>query len=313
MKFHIAVIPKAIEPSFWEDIKAGVDRARHELDDQGIRVSWHPPAKNEDRNSQIQALQHVLVQKPDVLVLSPIDAAVMNKRVWEARDDGLGVIIFDSPLSNHENIDVFVASDNELGGRLCAQEMLKHIPVDGSIIILRMMEGALSTTKRESAFFDEIQLLAPQVKILQSDVYVGTSFASAQRASQLMLNKYGDVVDGIFCSNETILEGALSALRQLDQSHRVALVGFDANSTLLDALKGGEIKALARQNPKEMGYMAVSYAAKLLNDEPLPSEWRTAIEIITKESLKNESLKNESLKKESLKKESLKKENFKRR
>ncbi len=83
----------------------------------------------------------------------------------------------------------------------------------GAVILLRYKEGSESTEQREKGFLDEIAK-SPNVKVLSSDQYAGTTTESALEAATNILNKYRDQVTGIFAVCEPNCNGTYEALLQ---------------------------------------------------------------------------------------------------
>jgi DNA-binding LacI/PurR family transcriptional regulator len=55
---------------------------------------------------------------------------------------------------------------------------------------------------------------------------------TAKRASENMLNRFGDEVQGIFTPNESSTAGMLLALQDIGKAGKVSFVGFDSSQTL---------------------------------------------------------------------------------
>jgi len=66
--------------------------------------------------------------------------------------------------------------------------------------------------------------------------------------------------------------GAIEALKAAKKLENTIVVGFDATSDALKAIKRGEMTASIQQHPYEEGYMAVEIALKILKGEPFESK-----------------------------------------
>ena len=163
--------------------------------------------------------------------------------------------------------------------------MAKLLGGKGRVIMLRMMEGATSTTQREEGFLESLKASAPYIEILSSDEYGGNSVASAQKKAQLLLSKYGSNVDGIFCCNEMTTEGMLLTLHQMKLAGKIKFIGFDANPALIAGLESGAIQGLAVQNPFQMGYLSVVTAYQALTEKDVPTRFDTGVTFVTRENL----------------------------
>jgi ribose transport system substrate-binding protein len=129
------------------------------------------------------------------------------------------------------------------------------------VILLRYSPGSESTTQREEGFLDTLKSEYPQVNILSSDQYSGTTEQSSlDKAQQLML-KYGDRVEGIFAVCEPNANGTLKALEEAGLSGKVKFIGFDPNQRMVRALREGKMDGIVLQDPVMMGYQAVKTMA----------------------------------------------------
>jgi ribose transport system substrate-binding protein len=281
-KFRIAVIPKAESHIFWKTCQAGALKAAQEF---GVEVTWKGPDIGDDRNAQIQTIQRFVVKGVDAIAIAPVDGDVLTKPVEQAAQDGIKMIVFDSGLKRHDQVESFVATDNYQGGVLCAHKMAELLGAKGKVIMLRVMEGGMSTTKRESGFLATIKEIAPDIELISTSEYGGASVGSAQKKAQLLLNKYADTVDGIFTPNENTTEGMLLALQQQGLAGKVKFVGFDANQPLIDGMEKNILHALAVQNPFEMGYLSVKAAYQSLKGETVEHRIDTGVTIITPENM----------------------------
>ena len=87
--------------------------------------------------------------------------------------------------------------------------------------------------------------------------------------------------------NEPTSVGAAAAVRGLEMSDTVFLVGFDSNVDTVDDLQTGEVDALVVQNPYAMGYLGVESAYKLLTGRAreLQSIVDTSTRIVDRDNL----------------------------
>src|SRR3954466_1393884 len=66
------------------------------------------------------------------------------------------------------------------------------------VILMRYNPGSQSTEQREKGFLDTLAKEFPQVKVISSDQYAGTTPEGALAKATDLLNKYGDREAGIF-------------------------------------------------------------------------------------------------------------------
>ena len=285
-EYRIAVIPKGTTHSFWTSIHAGAVKAERELVDQGINLSvtWKGPLREDDREQQIQVVEGFISQGMDGLVLAPLDDRALVRPVEEALAAGIPTVVIDSALHS-DSITSFVATDNTRGGELAAEHMAALLDGKGRILMLRYQEGSASTTEREEGFSRKMKSDFPGLEVVSSDQYAGATRDTAKRASENLLNRFADQLDGIFCVNESATVGMLLALQDIDQAGKVTFIGFDSNEILVDALDRGYLQGLVVQNPFRMGYLGVTTMVDRLLGKPVEKRIDTGVVMVTREGM----------------------------
>ena len=156
---------------------------------------------------------------------------------------------------------------------------------EGRVLMLRYAEGSASTRQREDGFLERVRSAHPGLEIISSDQYAGPTRETAKRASENILNRFGDTVDGVYTPTETSTSGMLLALQDLGRAGRTQFVGFDASDALVEAMRAGEIHGLVVQNPMRMGYLGVVTMVEHLQGMTVERRIDTGVTVITPENL----------------------------
>src|SRR5437762_8464807 len=219
--FTIAVIPKGTTHEFWKSIHAGAIKAERELNGKGVKteIIWKGPLKEDDRDQQIQVVENFMSRRVSGIVLAPLDSQALVKPVENAIQAGVPVVIFDSGLKSDPYVS-FVATDNYKGGQLAGEHLGKLLGGKGNVILLRYAVGSASTEAREAGFLDTLKAKFPGIKLLSSDQRSGPTRDTAYQASQNLLNRFGNEVDGIFCPCEPPTIAMTKALRDIGKAAR---------------------------------------------------------------------------------------------
>src|SRR5207244_38839 len=157
-------------------------------------------------------------------------------------------VIIDSALQS-DSIVSFVVTDNRKGGTLGADGLGELLGGKGKVILLRYAEGSASTQEREDGFLQEIKQKYPNIELISTDQYAGATRDTAKRASENLLNRFGDDVQGIFCPNESTTAGMLLALQDIGKAGKVMFVGFDSSQSFIDAIRAKQLHGIVVQNP----------------------------------------------------------------
>ena len=285
-KLTIAVIPKGTTHEFWKSIHAGSNKAASELTAQGtpIEVIWKGPLREDDREQQIQVVEGFMTQGVNGIVLAPLDNRALVRPVEEAKRASVPTVIIDSGLES-DAIVSFVATDNRKGGALAAARMGELLNGKGKVLMLRYAEGSASTTEREEGFVTELKQKFPNIELISSDQYAGATRDTAKRASENLLNRFGDEIQGIFTPNESSTAGMLLALQDINKAGKVSFVGFDASQAFIDAMRSGQLNGIIVQNPFNMGYLGVRTMVDHLLGKPVDRKIDTGVMLVTNENM----------------------------
>ena len=285
--YTIAVIPKGTTHEFWKSIHAGAVKAERELNERGVKteIIWKGPLKEDDRDQQIQVVENFMSRRVSGIVLAPLDSQALVKPVENAIQAGVPVVIFDSGLKSEPYVS-FVATDNYKGGQLAGEHLGKLLGGKGNVILLRYAVGSASTEAREAGFLDTLKAKFPGIKLLSSDQRSGPTRDTAYQASQNLLNRFGNEVDGIFCPCEPPTIAMTKALRDIGKAAgKVKMVGFDSGSQSVADLKNGDAQGLVVQNPVLMGYLGVMTLVKHLRGERVEKRIDTGVVLATPENM----------------------------
>ncbi len=279
----IAVIPKGTIHEYWKSIHAGAEKAN--LESKGAQIIWKGPVKEDDREQQINVVEHFITGQVDGIVLAPLDEVALVKPVQDAMHAGIPVLIMDSGLKAEAGKDYvsYVATDNHAGGRLAAQRMIELLPAGGKVLVLRYQVGSASTTQREDGFLEALRD-APDIAVVSSDQYGGPTSDTAYTRSEGLLSRFPEV-NGIFCSCEPMAFGMLWALQSAGRAGKVKLIGFDPSEKMIQAMTAGEVHGIVLQDPLNMGYLAVKTMTAHLRGEPVQSRIDTGCAIATPETM----------------------------
>jgi len=285
-KFTIAVIPKGTTHPFWKSVNAGAIKAATDFKAQGVDVEliWKGPLREDDREQQIQVVEGFISQGVNGIVLAPLDSKALVRPVEEAKRAGIPTAIIDSALES-DQITSFAATDNRKGGNLAAERLGELLGGKGKVIMLRYLEGSASTTDREEGFLEVMKSKFPGIELISTDQYAGATRDTAKRASENILQRFGDQVTGVFASNEPATTGMLLALQDINKAGKVTFVGFDASPQFIEAMKNKQMQGIVVQSPFAIGELGVKAIVDSLLGKAVEKRIDTGVMIITPENM----------------------------
>jgi ribose transport system substrate-binding protein len=290
-RLTIAVIPKGTSHVFWQSIHAGAQRAGSEL---GVDIVWRGPLREDERDSQIAEVENAVSRGVSGIVLAPLDEAALAAPVAGATRSGIPVVIIDSGLKGNDYVS-FVATDNEVGGRLGGEHLAKLLGGKGKVVMLRYAEGSESTNRREAGFLAAMKA-SPGIQVVSENQYGGADVEGAYKKGETLLSRFkspdGSLgIDGIFCPNESTTFGMLRVLQDNGWAGKVRFVGFDASNNLVKGLKDGHIDGLVLQDPMRMGYVGVKTVVSHIKGEKVERRIDTGVRVATRDTMDQPDIK----------------------
>jgi ribose transport system substrate-binding protein len=284
--YQIAVIPMGTTHEYWKSIEAGAMKAKLELAARNdfVTIIWKGPLREDDREQQIQVVENFIGRKVSAIVLAPLDSRALCAPVEEATREGIPVVIVDSPLHSKAPVST-IATDNFKGGQLGGRRLGKVLGGRGRVVMLRCQAGSASSDAREAGFLAVMKSEFPEIVLLSTNQYGGITTETAFLASQNLINRFGDQIDGVFTPNESTANGMLLALREGGLAGKVRFVAFDVNDHLVKALEQGDVQGLVAQDPVKMGYLGVLTAVAALRHEKFDVSVDTGVCIVTRENM----------------------------
>jgi len=285
-KLTIAVIPKGTTHEFWKSIHAGSIKAAGELSspEAEVEIIWKGPLREDDREQQIQVVEGFASQGVSGIVLAPLDNRALVRPVAEAKRAGVPTVIIDSALAS-DDIVSFVATDNRKGGMLAAERMGELLGGKGKVLMLRYQEGSASTQDREDGFVETVKAKYPGIQLISSDQYAGATRDTAKRASENLLNRFADEIQGIFTPNESSTAGMLLALQDIGKAGKVTFLGFDTSETFTEAMRNKQLHGIVVQNPFNMGYLGVKTMVEHLQGKGVEKRIDTGVTLVTPDNM----------------------------
>ena len=283
-RLRIAVIPKGTTHVFWKSVHAGAEQAAKELGN--VEILWKGPLLENDRDGQISVVQDFVTKKVDGICVAPLDKQALIGPIHESVEAGIPVVIFDSALQDESKIVSYVATDNNKGGQLAGQQMGEVLGGKGGVIMLRYNQGSESTEQREEGFLNTLKQDFPDIKVLSSDQYAGTTQEDSLTKAIEVLNKYKDEVKGIFAVCEPNAAGVLGALKETELGTKVKFIAFDSSEDLIRAMEAGTCHGIVLQDPVTMGYQSVMALVKKIRGETIEKRIGTGEFLATPENMK---------------------------
>jgi ABC-type sugar transport system substrate-binding protein len=159
------------------------------------------------------------------------------------------------------------------------------------VVLLRYSPGSESTEQREKGFLETLAKEFPQIEVISSNQYAGTTPESALDKATDVLNRYQDRVTGIFAVCEPNANGVLGALENTGLAGKVKAIAFDPSPGLIKGLTDGKVHGIVLQDPVTMGYLGVKTMVAHLEGSSVEKRIVTGEYVATPENMNDESMK----------------------
>jgi len=231
------------------------------------------------QENQIEAVRKFIVQKVDVIGISPIVETGWEEVFQEAKDAGIPIILVDRRAAVSEDLYVsYLGSDFLEEGRNAARVMVELVNGKAKIVELVGTIGSAPANDRYEGF-REILKDYPQMQIIASESGDFTR-ARGKEVMEKFLRTYGDEITAVYAHNDDMALGAIQAIENygLRPGVDIKIVSVDAARGAFEAMIAGKLNATVECNPL-LGPQFFELALKVVNGESIP-KWVPSIESI---------------------------------
>ena len=279
---RLAVVPRAIGFSFWEQVRLGAECATKKAPGD-VSMQWDGTTSEADVNGQVNILQNFITQGVDGLVYSSIDEKVDAKVTKQAIQQGITVVNINTGTDPQPS-DIPLFTTNQVAAtRKAVDPLAQAIGGKGKVAIIEFQPGLPANEQRVNPLKEGLKQNYPDIDIV-AEQSSGAEYNRALQVTEDILTAHPDL-DAIFAANEPSVLGAAEAVRGAGKVGDIVIVGWDASSAEIKALKAGAIKALVAQNPFRMGYEGVDAAVKIIRTGKKVESEDTGSFLITKDNV----------------------------
>ena len=256
---RIAVVSKSVKGEYWKMVKKGMEEAVKAINDayglkkdDQITMTFEGPDNEEDVESQINTIDAVIAENPDVLCISASDMDSCQAQLEAAKENGIPVIAFDSNVSEKKLIRAYRGTDNVQVGKMAAYQLGSALGKMGKVAVFSAQQKTKSVQDRVDGFMNNIEKYG-DIEVVET-IY-SDQVDDMEAAMQEVLEKYPGL-DGVFCTNADVTEMYLD-LEKSDEGDAPALVGVDATTKQQEAIRNGDEIGCVSQQPYAMGYQTI--------------------------------------------------------
>lgn len=278
-KYTIGISYQNLQNEFILNIQDAVRDKAKELNIKLIETEGQGKAEN-----QISQVENFLALDVDAIILNPFDKYGSAPVVSIAKREGKPIIVVNAMVVNLDQADAYVGSDDSEAGRIAATHICKLLNGKGNIAVIRGPNGHSAEIQRSSGI-KEVLKDYPEIKVIFDQS------ANWDRAQGLNLMENwlstGKEINAVIAQNDEMALGAYKAIEAAGKQDKIAVIGIDAISDALKAVKEGKLCATVFQDARGQGAMAVDIAIKILEREKIEHSNYIPFQLVTKENIAN--------------------------
>ncbi len=262
---RIAVVSKSTKGEFWDAIRSGMEKTIAHINEvrdhagaDKLTMTFEGASDERNVNQQVNILDAVIAENPDVLCLSSADSSAYLAQLEAAGENGIPVVTFDANVGESELVSAFCASDNTLIGETAAQHMAEILGGQGKVAVFSA-QGKTQSIQERVAGFNQILEEYPGMEVVQI-VYMD-EVEDMEAEILNTLQTYPDLA-GVFCTNADSTELYLDVTEKMETLP--LLIGVDATTPQQKAVENGSEYGIVSQDPQAIAestiYLAVCAA-----------------------------------------------------
>ena len=226
---------------------------------------------NWDVAAQNQMLDEAIVEKPDMIILIPLDAKVAVQQVRKVNQEGIPILL-SNMLPEAEALKYAIAwtgPDDWGQFRLLTRAFADKMGKKGGVAFIQHAPGGSPYFARCWGPISELAGYAPDIKVLDKQA-PGFKAEESMRVVSDWITRFGKDLTGIIMADDTAQAlGAIEACKKAGRTD--IIIAAAGNSQVgMDNIKAGSLFAVTYQNPEQDGAVAVKTAADWFNGLEIP-------------------------------------------
>lgn len=280
---RVALIMKSLANEFFKTMEDGA-RAHQGAHANDYTLLCNGIKDELDVNRQIELVRQMMAQSVNAIVIAPADSKALAPVCKEALDRGIVVVNIDNKFDDGVLADLglrlpFVGPDNREGARKAGDYLAQQLPPGARVAIVEGKAGAFNAQQRGLGFADAMEAGGMTVVARQHADW------EADLATKLVSNlviQHPDLA-AVLCANDSMALGAVAALGE--RAGPVRVVGFDNISAVQALIREGKVLCTIDQHADRIAVHGIEYALEILRTGTTPGDRKTAVDLITAESL----------------------------
>ncbi len=242
---------------------------------------------NNDINIQSQQVDQAINEKPDLVIITPVDATAAVPLLRKMNEAGIPVI-----ASNLMPIDqgmpfvlTWTGPDDWGQFRMLARDFAKRMNYEGGYCIVRHKPGTSPFFSRTFAMITELKQIAPKMTCLDMQP-TGLEAEKTMQVVSDWITRYGKDLKGIVSADDSGAQIGINQACKNAGRDDIIRVAAGNSKVGMDSVKEGTLAAITYQSPEADGAVPMKLAADWFSGKPIERPvYYLKKQIITKENV----------------------------
>jgi ABC-type sugar transport system substrate-binding protein len=260
-KVYVGVVNISMESEYWASLANGAKIFVDSLPAGSAEFVLMP---GDSADKQVANVESFITKygKNGCIFLDPNNASITPIVVQKCEEAGVKLVIYATLGDNlyptdYENFVVFMTQDDENSAYLASKDLFDSMGGRGNVCELYGIPGNDAALKRNAGLKRALAEY-PGITLLDTQI-ANYNTNEALKITDTWFAKFGDTIDGIFCSSDGMALGAAEAAKKAGLAGKVKIVGFDGQAGALDAIKEGSMYSTIFNNGYLVGGFAAAY------------------------------------------------------
>lgn len=274
----LALVTINLEAVFFTEMVAGAEEAA-----QDANASLSVLNSNDDPAAQNNAIENLVQQEVDGIMVVAIDVEGIRPALEEAADAGIPVVAIDATVESPA-VDVQVGVDNTDAATQMGQffnDWAEQEGIDSAQIGVVSALNSFIQIERQDAFEATVQDAGHEiVQVVDGQ----NQQEEAQQAAENLFTANPDM-DAVYATGEPAMIGAVAAARSQGATERTSLFGWDLSEQAIGSIDDGFTVGVVQQDPRTEGIRAVESIMQIMDDQQVQSPIYVPITIVTQDNV----------------------------
>jgi simple sugar transport system substrate-binding protein len=246
----------------------------------GASVIYASGKSGTDDAGEIAAIQNMVAQGVKGIAITPTSPAV-SAALDKAIKSGVKVVLMDNDIPAWKKKSSVVATNNFKGGQLAGQYLAKHLKAGDTLGVLEGNPANPALVQRVTGMLSGLGAMKSKIKVV-SKLETDCDQTKGATAAQTILTANPSLTAMYSACGPPAL-GAIQSIKNAGiKPGGIILVGFDASTDEVKAIKAGTENGSVAQFPAKIGDLGIKTLWAAVQGKTVPKNVDTGTALVTK-------------------------------